>query len=137
MTLAILPRSRATPFRLPPSPARAKVVAAAAELQHAIDDLYAEARAQAAERERAHRENDAKAKRATLRAETRAATRELRIEVDAKWFWSFVNDALDCMKDLAGEARKQSQNMAAGALELRIDAACKELDRIQQREAAR
>ena len=133
MTLATLPRSTS----LPPSPARAKVAAAAAQLQRAIDQLYAEDRERDAQRERARAESDRKAKRFVLMAEARRATRELRVEVPAKFFWDFAAEALDALHELAREAKQHGQQMRAQAIESRIDAACVQLDRIQKREAAR
>lgn len=133
MTLATLPRS--TP--LPPSPARAKVAAAAAALQRAIDELYAEDRERAAQRERARAENDAKAAKFLRLAKARQATRAMRVEVPAKFFWDFAAEALDALRELASEAKQHGQQMRAQAIESRIDAACEQLDKIQQQEAAR
>jgi len=131
MTLATL--SRSPPFR--PSPARARVAQAAAQLQAAIDALYEEDKARARERERARQESDAKAKRLTLMAEAREATRGLRVEVPTKFFWDFSAEALDAMRELAAAARRNGEQMRAQAIEARVDGFCGELDKIQRREA--
>ena len=130
MTLATLPRST---FR--PSPGRARVAVAAAELQHAIDALYEEDREKARQRERARMETAAKTERLVRLGQARAATRALRIEVDRKWFWDFAAEALDTMREAASDARRHGEQMRAQAIESRIDAACTQLDKIQQREA--
>jgi hypothetical protein len=97
MTLATLPRSSSLPMSR--SQARARVAAAASALQRTIDDLYAADKAQAAQRERDRAESDAKAKRLVSLAQARQATRELRVEVPAKWFWDFSAEALDALID--------------------------------------
>ncbi len=130
-------RSAIEPLRLPRSPGRARVAAAAAALQSAVEELYREEREREAARERARKETDAKAKRLALMAEARQATREMRIEIDRKWFWDFAAEALDALRELAAEAKQHGQQMRAQAIESRIDAACAELDRIQKREASR
>jgi hypothetical protein len=131
MTLATVPRAAV----LPRSPARDRVAQAAKLLQDAVDGLYREAREEAAKRERTYRENAAERERRVALAAAREATRALRLEVGTKWFWDFTADAIDCMHQLAQEARRQGQQAHADALEVRIDAAVKELDRIQQRQA--
>ena len=88
-------RSAIEPLRLPRSPGRARVAAAAAALQSAVEELYREEREREAARERARKETDAKAKRLALMAEARQATREMRIEIDRKWFWDFAAEALE------------------------------------------
>ena len=131
MTLATLPRS--TPLR--PSPGRAKVAAAAAALQQAIDDLYREDREREAERERNRQRNAAETERLVRLGKARLATRKLKVEVPAKFFWDFAAEALDAMRELAREAKQHGQQMRAQGIEARIDAMCGELDRIQKREA--
>ena len=131
MTLATLPRAPS----LPPSPARAKVTAAAAALQRAIDDLYAEDRERAAQRERARAENDAKAARFLRLAKARQATRELRIEVDRRWFWDFAGEAVHLLGEFASEANKRGERTRADAINSRVDAFCAALNKIQEREA--
>lgn len=131
MTLASLPRS----ISLRPSPGRARVAAAAAALQQAIDDLYAEDREREAERERNRQRNAAETERLVRLGKARLATRKLRVEVQAGFFWSFAAEALDSMRALAREAKQRGDQMRARAIEGRIDVMCGELDRIQKREA--
>ena len=131
MTLATLPRSTS----LRPSPGRAKVAAAASALQQAINDLYAEDRERAAQRERNRLRNAAETERLVRLGQARLATRKLRVEVPAKFFWDFSAEALDALRELASEAKQHGQQMRAQAIESRIDAACEQLDRIQKREA--
>lgn len=131
MTLATLPRS----LSLPPSPARARVAAAAAALQHAIDALYEEDKERAAQRERASAESAARAKRLALMAEARNATRHLRVEVDRRWFWNFANEVMDDLHQQANEARGAGQRMRVTQLANRIEALGNELDKIQKRQA--
>jgi Asp-tRNA(Asn)/Glu-tRNA(Gln) amidotransferase A subunit family amidase len=133
MTLATLPRSSSLPMS--PSQARARVAAAASALQRTIDDLYAADKAQAAQRERDRAESDTKAKRLVSLAQARQATRELRVEVPAKWFWNFSAEALDAFRELAKEAKQQGQRGLADSIERRVDAICTELERIQKRTA--
>jgi hypothetical protein len=122
-----------TPPKLPVSPGRRRVNEAVGRLQDALGQLFAEEAAREAERERARLEGEAKAQRRLHLAQARQATRAMRIEVDARWFWDFANGALDSMRDLAAEAKRQGQNGPANALEARIDAAVKTLDEIQKR----
>jgi hypothetical protein len=117
-----------------PSPGRARVAAAARLLQEAIDELYREDRAKALEGERARAESDARAKRFTLMAEARNATRELRVEVDRRWFWNFVNEVMDDLHQQANEARRAGEQMRVTQLENRIEALGNELDRIQKQQ---
>ena len=129
MSLATITRA---PLIVPRSPARSRVLAAANELQRAVDQLFEEAKAEAREKAKRDEENDRKAEAHVARARARLATREYRVEVPARWFWSFTADAIDAMRDLAAEARKQGQNGPANALDARIEAACAELERIQK-----
>jgi hypothetical protein len=99
--------------------------------------MYAEDREKAAKRDRAHKENAARAERLLRLAEARQATRGMRVEVDRKWFWDFANDALDTMREASGEAKKRNEQMRAQGIDARIDAACVQLDRIQKRETGR
>jgi hypothetical protein len=126
-----------TPSRLPRSPGRAKVAAAVTALQTALNQMYDEENTKEAARERARREGEAKAQRRVHLAQARQATANLRVEVGARWFWDFSGAAIDCMRDLAREARRQGQQGQANALEARIDDACDQLAKIQQKEAAR
>jgi hypothetical protein len=135
MTLATLRRAAVLAPPLPVSPGRRKVREAARLLQEGLNALYEEDRAKADARERAWRETEAKVARRLKLAEAKRATRDLRVEVPAKWFWDFANGALDSMRDLAAEAKRQGQNGPANALEDRIDAAVKTLDEIQKRAA--
>jgi hypothetical protein len=137
VTLATLRRSTVTPLQIPVSAGRKRVQEAAAALQEAIDAMFAEDKAKALARERERQEGDERAKRAALKAQARQATRSMRIEVPRAWFWDFSASALEAMKDLVREARKQGQRGPADALQVRIDEAHKMLDRIQTREAAK
>jgi hypothetical protein len=134
MTLTTARSTTVTPFRVPVSPGRAKVAAAAAALQQAIDEMFAEDKAKARARERVRQENAAKTERRVRLAQTRLAARAQWVEAPAKWFWSFANESLDSMRDLAAEAKRQGQRREAAALESRIDVICGELERIQQRQ---
>jgi len=137
MTLATLSRSPPPPLRLPISAGRAKVAAAAKLLQEGIDALYQEERTKADDRERAWRETKAKAQRRVQLAQARLATKETRIEVDKRWFWTFTNEMLDTLRAVAADAKKRGQQGDARTIERVIDDACEQLERIQKKEAAR
>jgi hypothetical protein len=132
MTLATVSRA---PLAIPRSPARERVAAAATELQRAVDDLYAEARKQAAERARRDEEMDRKAQARLHLAAARLATKELRVEVPTKFFWDFCAEGLDALRELAAEARQRGQQMRAQGIDARVDGICAELERIQKRAA--
>jgi hypothetical protein len=131
MTLATLPRS----LVIPRSPARSRVAAAAAELQRAIDQLFEEAKEQARERARRDAENEAKAQAHVANAKARAATANLRIEVDRKWFWSFCNEMLDTLRAVSADAKRRGEQGDARMIERVIDDACTQLEKIQAKEA--
>ena len=120
---------------LPQSTGRRKVADAARLLQEGLNALYEEERAKADARARANAESDARAKRHTALAQTRAATRGLRIEIDRKFFWSFCNEALDLLRAVAANARKRGAQADARAIERHIDDMCDQLERVQKREA--
>jgi hypothetical protein len=130
MTLATTPL-------LQPSAGPSRVETAAELMQQALRQLWAEDRERAADRERARKATDARAKKFLLLAQAKRATREMRVVVPAKFFWDFCAEGLDAMRELANEAKQHGQQMRAQAIENRIDAACAQLDRIQQREASR
>jgi hypothetical protein len=130
MTLTTLSRSTVEPLRR--SPARARFDDAMAELRRAVAAIDAEDRERAAARERAWQETEAKVERRVRLAAAREATKALRLEVPTRWFWSFANDALDDMRTLASEARRQGEQGRAQALDARLDAALKELNKIQK-----
>ena len=67
-------------------------------------------------------------------AEARNATRELRVEVDRRWFWNFVNEVMDDLHQQANEARRAGEQMRVTQLENRIEALGNELDRIQKQQ---
>jgi hypothetical protein len=134
MALATLQRS---PLVLPRSPARDRVAAAAAALQHAVDALYEEAKEQARERARRDEEMDRRAQARVAKAEARAATRGYRLEVDAKWFWTFNNETLDILRAVAADAKQRGATSDARAIERHVDSMCDELEKVQAKEAAR
>jgi hypothetical protein len=131
MSLVALTRSPSPPR----TPARARLVDAATELRRAIGDLEREDRERAAQRARANEETDRKVKARIAKAKARAATREYRIEVPAKFFWDFSATALDAMHELAKEARNQGQIGIANSWANRADEIATALEKLQQREA--
>jgi hypothetical protein len=122
---------------LPQSAARRKVAEAARLLQEGLNALYQEEREKADARARANAETDAKAKRLVALAQARQATRGLRLEVDKKWFWSFNNEMLDLLRQVAADAKSRGEHADARAIEAHIDAACEQLEKIQKRETAK
>jgi hypothetical protein len=134
MNLPAIRRSTGTRLQIPKSPGRARVDAAVYALQQALNQMFNEESEKEAERQRARQEGAAKTERRVRLAQARLAARAQWVEVPAKFFWSFANESLDSMRDLAREARKQGQRREADALNARIDAACTELERIQQRQ---
>jgi hypothetical protein len=111
MTLATLPRTRA-PLIIPKSPARDRVAAAAAALQHAVDALFEEAKEQARERARRDAETDRAAQARVARAKARLATKEYRIEISRKWLEEFAQDALDVMGEQAAAAGRTAETLS-------------------------
>jgi vacuolar-type H+-ATPase subunit E/Vma4 len=103
MSLAILPRTRA-PLIVPRSPARSRILAAANELQRAIDQLFEEAKEQAREKARRDEEQDRLAQTHLARARARAVIRENRVEVSKKVFNNLVEEvrAIEQAADAAG-----------------------------------
>jgi hypothetical protein len=127
MSLATLTRA---PLIIPKSPARSRVLAAATELQRAVDQLFEEAKAEARERAKRDEENDRKAQAHIARAKARMATREYRIEVSKKWLEEFAQDALDVMGEQAAAARSNGRNALANQLSDRIDHLIADLQRL-------
>jgi hypothetical protein len=129
MTLATLPRTRA-PLIIPKSPARDRVAAAAAALQHAVDALYEEAKAEARERAKRDEETDAKARAHVARVKARAATKEYRVEVSKKWLEEFASDALDAMHAQLAAAKANGHRAFVGQLSDRIDHLISDLQKL-------
>jgi hypothetical protein len=127
MSLATLTRA---PLIIPKSPARERVAAAAAALQHAIDALYEEAKAEAREKARRDAETDRAAQARVARAKARLATKEYRIEISRKWLEEFAQDALDVMGEQAAAARSNGRNALANQLSDRIDHLVADLQRL-------
>jgi hypothetical protein len=127
VTLATISRP---PVIVPRSPARARVAAAAAELQRAVDQLYEEAKAEAREKARRDAETDRAAQARVARAKARLATKEYRIEISRKWLEEFAQDALDVMGEQAAAARSNGRNALANQLSDRIDHLVADLQRL-------
>jgi hypothetical protein len=125
MTLATLSRTRA-PLIIPKSPARSRVLAATAELQRAVDQLFEEAKAQAREKAKRDEENERKAQ-ARL---ARAATKEYRVEVSKRWLEELASDALDALNAQANQAQANGQRAFANQLSDRIDHLIADLQRL-------
>jgi hypothetical protein len=120
MSLATLPRSRA-PLIVPKSPARSRVLAAANELQRAVDQLFEEAKQEARERARRAEENDRKVQARIARTHARAVTKEYRVEVSKRWVEELATDALDAMQAQMTVANANGQRAFAGQLYDRIN----------------
>jgi hypothetical protein len=118
MSLATITRA---PLIIPKSPARARVSAAAAELQRAVDQLYEEAKAEAREKARRDEENDRKAEARIARTHARAATKEYRVEVSKRWLEELATDAMDAMQAQMTAANANGQRAFVGQLSDRID----------------
>jgi hypothetical protein len=123
---------------LQPSAGRSRVQAAAELIQQGLRQLWAEER-ERAERQRSFRVAPFSEREQALinKAEARRIKQQHMISVDRAWFWNFSAEALDALRELAAEAKKHGQQMRADSIESRVDAACQQLDRLQQREAAR
>jgi hypothetical protein len=123
---------------LQPSAGRSRVDTAVELMNQAQRLLWAEQR----EREKRRREFKvapySEREQALInKAEARRIKQQHMISVDRAWFWNFSAEALDALRELAAEAKKHGQQMRADSIESRVDAACQQLDRLQQREAAR
>jgi hypothetical protein len=127
MSLATITRA---PLIVPKSPARSRVLAAAAELQRAVDQLFEEAREQARERAKRDEENERAAQARVARAKARLVTKEYRIEISRKWLEEFAQDALDVMGEQAATARSNGRNALANQLSDRIDHLVADLQRL-------
>jgi hypothetical protein len=127
MTLATLNRA---PLVIAPSPARKRVAAAAAELQHAVDQLFEEAKEQARERARRDEENDRKVQARIARTHARAVTKEYRVEVSKRWVEELATDALDAMQAQMTVANANGQRAFAGQLYDRINHLIADLQRL-------
>jgi hypothetical protein len=99
------------------------------ELRRAVAAVDAEGRARAAQRERARQENAAQTERRVLMAQARLATKELRIEIDRRWFWSTMGEMLDMLRACAADAKKRSATADARTIERVIDAAGEQLEK--------
>jgi hypothetical protein len=101
MSLATISRA---PLIVPRSPARSRVLAATAELQRAVDQLFEEAKAEAREKAKRDEENDRRVQAHLARARARAVIRENRVEVSKKWFNNLVEEvrAIEQAADAAG-----------------------------------
>ena len=72
-----------------------------------------------------------------VKAKARAATANLRIEVDRRWFWNFTGELVDLLRQVAADARRRGETVDANAIEARIDDAVEQLERVQKREATK
>jgi hypothetical protein len=129
MSLATLPRSRA-PLIVPKSPARSRVLAAANELQRAVDQLFEEAKQEAREKAKRDEENDRRVQAHLAKTKARLATKGYRIEISKKWLEEFATDALDAMSEQAKQAQSIGRNALANQLSNRIDHLVADLQRL-------
>jgi hypothetical protein len=120
MSLATLPRARA-PVIVPRSPARSRVLAAANELQRAVDQLFEEAKQEAREKAKRDEENDRKVQARIARTHARTVTKEYRVEVSKRWLEALATDALDAMQAQMAAANANGQRAFTGQLYDRIN----------------
>jgi hypothetical protein len=109
MSLATITRA---PLIVPRSPARSRVLAAANELQRAVDQLFEEAKAEAREKAKRDEENDRKAEAHVARARARLATTEYRLTVSKRWLEEFATDALDAMRSKRTSPRRAAKTLS-------------------------
>jgi hypothetical protein len=134
MTLATLSRSTVEPLRR--SPARARLDDAMAELRRAVAAMDTEDRERAAKRDRARQENAAKTERLVRLVQARLATKNLRIEIDRKLFWSLTGELIETLRQCAADAKRRGETGDVRVIERVIDDACTQLEKIQAKEAA-
>jgi hypothetical protein len=82
-------------------------------------------------------ESERKAKRVVALAQARVSTRNLRIEVDRKWFWSFTGETLDLLRACAADAKKRGATSDAHMIERHVSDMCDQLEAIQAKETKR
>ena len=66
------------------------------------------------------------------REQVRETLRRLMLGVDKKWFWRFVNEVLEEWRAEAREARIEREFPRAARIDNRVDALCKDLERVER-----
>ena len=127
MTLATVSRA---PLVIPKSPARSRVLAATAELQRAVDQLFEEAKQEARARAKRDEENERKAQAHLAKVGARLATKEYRLEVSKKWLEQLASDAIDAMQAQMAMADANGQRAFGGQLYDRVNRLIADLQRL-------
>jgi hypothetical protein len=127
MSLATITRA---PLIIPKSPARSRVLAAANELQRAVDQLFEEAKQEAREKAKRDEENDRRAQAHLAKTKARAATTRYRIEVSKKWLEELASDALTALNAQADQAQANGQRAFANQLGDRVNHLIADLQRL-------
>jgi hypothetical protein len=122
---------------IPQTPGRSRMEEAARLIQQALLELHREGRERAERAKNFKVKYSEREKLVIAKAKARMATKEARIEVNRRWFWSTMNGVLEDWREQADAAQKRGERLRADQLEDAITRLADELQKISTKEAAR